>query len=251
MNVTAKQEDKLSVLLKEAEDSPILKTLRAEKAAEVLAKRREAAGRIAVLRNEHAAIIPKLQEALEATEAKYAAAKAALEGAAEEVRKAALALRTERLVSDNTYRNCEASLLQNYDPLIDETVIFFRDKMDDLRKPGRISTDRRGAERNIFTEIITTKVESNYDAINSALQYCRAAITTLEAWKLLPELDASKIEELKKGIPRNDVYAEITGEKPLPNVNADPFAGLPSDSEMKWSIGKLNEKFKKVMGRPF
>ena len=46
---TAKKEEKLEALLKEAEDSPIVKQLRAKKAAEVLAKRRETAGRIEAL----------------------------------------------------------------------------------------------------------------------------------------------------------------------------------------------------------
>lgn len=46
MNATAKQEEKLSALLKEAEDFPLLKTLRAEKAAALLVTRTEAAGKI-------------------------------------------------------------------------------------------------------------------------------------------------------------------------------------------------------------
>lgn len=53
-------QEKLAKLLREAEDSPVLKALREQKAAETLAKRREIVGRIAALRNEQTATIPKL-----------------------------------------------------------------------------------------------------------------------------------------------------------------------------------------------
>jgi hypothetical protein len=114
--------------------------------------------------------------------------------------------------------------------------------LDHLRAPGRISRNPVGAERNIFTERITVKVENNVAAIKSAMAYCQAAILELEKMKLLPAMDAERIAALKTNIPKIDVYTEYTGEKPLPRVN--PV------SRMDWSIGRLNEKFKELMGRP-
>ena len=234
--------EKLAALLKEAEDSPIVKTLRAEKAAELLAKRREAAGKIAALRNEQAASVPKLEAERDATEAKYAEAKAALLALADDCRAAALALHSERFAFDNAVRNCEASLIESADPAIDAAITFFRDKLDFLRTEGRISRNAIGADRNIFTEKKTVRQESNLEAINSALQYCMAANKELESMKLAPALDAERIAALKAGIPKIDVYTEYVGEKPFPRVNTVS----PTD----WSIGRLNEKFKELMGRP-
>lgn len=66
---------------------------------------------------------------------------------AEEVRAAALALQRERLTFGTTIGNCEGELLESADPLISETIQFFRDKSDDLRKPDRISIDHRGGRK--------------------------------------------------------------------------------------------------------
>ena len=135
----------------------------------------------------------------------------------------------------------EASLSESADPAIDAAINFFRDKLDFLRTPGRISRNAIGEVRNIFTEKKTVKEESNVEAIHSAMEYCRAAITELENMKLALAVDAERIAGLKAGIPKIDVYTVYTGEKPLPRVN--------TVSRKDWSIGKLNEKFKKVMGR--
>lgn len=109
-----------------------VKTLRAEKSAETLSRRREAAGKIAALRYEESAVLPKLQADLEEKEAVHAAAKAVLEGAAVKVQAATLAFRQARLTFGTTIGNCEAALLQNYDPAIDEAITFFRGKLDGI-----------------------------------------------------------------------------------------------------------------------
>ena len=126
--------------------------------------------------------------------------------------------------------------------MIDEATLYFRDKLDFFRAPGRISRNAVGSERNIFTWKKTVKEESNAQAINDAMRYCQAAITELENMKLAPAVDAERIAGLKAGIPKIDVYTEYTGEKPLPRVN--------TVSRTDWSIGRLNEKFKELMGRP-
>ena len=236
------ENEKAEKLLAELNDHPLTKKLREDKAAETLATRREVAGKIEVLRNEESAVLPKLQADLQEKEAVYAAAKTVLEGAAVKFQAATLALRQARLTFDTTILNCEASLLESADPAIDEAITFFRYKLDFLRTPGRISRNAIGAERNIFTEKKTVKQESNVPAINSAMAYCRAAITELENMKLAPAVDAERIAGLKAGIPKIDVYTEYTGEKPLPRVN--------TVSRTDWSIGRLNEKFKELMGRP-
>ena len=236
------ENEKAEKLLAELNDHPLTKKLREDKAAETLATRREVAGKIEVLRNEESAVLPELQADLQEKEAVHAAAKTVLAGAAVKFQAATLALRQARLTFDTAIRTCEASLFESADPAIDAAINFFRDKLDFLRTPGRISRNAIGAERNIFTEKKTVKQESNLPAINSAMTYCRAAITELENMKLAPAVDAERIAGLKVGIPKIDVYTEYTGEKPLPRVN--------TVSRTDWSVGRLNEKFKELMGRP-
>jgi len=98
--------EKMAALLKEAEDSPIVNTLRAEKAAETLATRREIRGRIDTLRNEESAVLPKLDADLQEKEAVHAAAKTVLAGAAAKVQAATFALRQARLNFGTTIGNC-------------------------------------------------------------------------------------------------------------------------------------------------
>ena len=131
-------------------------------------------------------------------------------------------------------------------------LVFLRDKLDYLRSPGRISNSKAGGERNIFTETVKLKEESNYPAIIKAINYCRACIDELEKMKMKPVLDLEKIEAIKKGIPDINVFTEFTDEKPLPgSKGVNPLHRFKSDSEMDWTIGKLNEKFKKVMRKGF
>ena len=194
---------------------------RQDQSAENLAKRREIPARIESLRNEEGAVLPDLQAVLEGKEAKQVAAKAALEGAAEEVRAAVVALRSKRLVFRGAIENCEAELIESADPRIDEAIQFFMGKMDWLRSPGRISSNRLSSERNIFTMTKTTHAESNVDAVRGALLYCQDAIKELGNMKLHPELDMAKIEEMKAGVPDIGIYTESTGEKPLPKPPPD------------------------------
>jgi len=69
--LTAKREEKLAELLAQAEAHPTMKAILAEKAAAIMAKRKEAAGKIEMLRNEEGFVIPKLQANRAEKEKKY------------------------------------------------------------------------------------------------------------------------------------------------------------------------------------
>jgi len=140
------KEEKLSELLKEAEDHPLMKQILAEKAAAVLKTRQEAARKIEVLQKERDTIIPKLIADLEAKEGNYNMAKATMEAAAGEYNTARAALWVEGCQFDTDIRTHKAVLYETADPVIDETITFFRDKLDWLRLPGRIS--RTTGDRN-------------------------------------------------------------------------------------------------------
>ena len=191
-----KELERMEELAKTIEKSPLTKQIIAEEAAEVLRTRKEASGKIEVLKNERDEIIPRLQTDLTAKEEKFKKAKAALDAASVEFKKAKVAELSKSQSLDSAISRQRQILIETADPALDEAITFFRKKLDFLRSPGRISHDRRGGESNIFTETITIKVESNVDAINSALQYCMAAIRELERMKLSPALDLQKIEQL-------------------------------------------------------
>ncbi len=244
------KEEKLAGLLKDVEGHPMMKAILAEKAAAVLAKRTEAAGKIEVVKKEQEEVIPKLQAAVKDKEAEYLKVKAALQTANDEIRSARAALSSENNNFDTEIRNQEAILFETADPRIDEGIEFFRAKLDDLRKPGRISSRGMKVERNLVTDTKTLTTESNVQAIHDALAYCQAAIKSLEQMKLSPALNLEGIEELKAVIPYIDIFIETTSTKPIPGSKGiNPRDLLKSDSQLDWEMGKLNEKFKKLMGR--
>ena len=173
-----------------------------------------------------------------------------LDTALNEVRTARAELSSEGCSFDSDIRHQEAILIESSDPRIDETIQYFRDRLDDLRKPGKISSRGMNVERNLVTDTKTVTVESNADAVLGALAYCQAAIKGLEALKLSPDFHIEGIQELKDALPSLEVYQEVSGEKPLPgSKGVNPRHLLKSDSETEWSIGRLNENFKKLMGR--
>jgi len=247
----AKDVEKLTELLSQAEGHPIIQKIKAEARAEILKKRQDASGKIETLKKQRDEILPKLQADLAKKEENYRQAKAAADAAANEFNKVKAGLFTESHKFAHGIDQQSNVLYETADPLIDETIQFFRDKIDDLRKPGRISRIAGGSERNVHTMEKKVKVESNINAINRALSYCRDSILALELLKLSPMINtelSELIEKLKSGIPRIDVFEETTKTIPLPGSRGvNPLHLLPSDSEMDWKIGKLTEKFKKLM----
>jgi hypothetical protein len=241
--------EKAEKLLETIENHPLAKKIRAEEAAETLAKRTAAADRIEALRREaesHGAIqaeIDGMVERLASMDRERSEFLGAINGKRQ-------FLMQERGGIEAGIRHEEQIFYGCYDPAIDEGIEFFRAKLDYLRSPGRISSNSLKGERNLFEDTVTVTAESNEGAVLAALAYCQAAIRELERMKLSPSLDVQIIEEMKKGIPDIGIYTESTGEKPLPGLKGvNPLHLLPSDSEMGWKIGKLNEKFKKLMRR--
>jgi hypothetical protein len=249
MRTQEKQEmEKMEELRKIIEASPLTQKIKEEKAAEVLAKRQGAAGKIAKLRKEREETVPRLIADIEAKEAVYLKAKAAQDAALSELRTAKAELSSEGYQFDTDIRQQETILFETADPRIDEAITFFRDKLDELRKPGRISSRGMTVKRNLFTEMKTLTTETNEGAVLGAIRYCMEAIKELEALKLSPEFNIDGIKKIKDEIPSLEVFEEISGEKPLPGSKGiNPRDLLKSDSQLDWEMGKLNEDFKKLM----
>ena len=244
-----KSENDVTKWLNELEKHPLSMKMREDMAEAELAKRKDAAAKIEALEKERDEVIPKLRAALDEKGTKLKELQAALNNTAAELSTAKYALSTESHGFEMAIKNCQNILIESASPLIDAAITFFDEKLTWLRKPGRISRRAAGSEKNVLTWKKKTRQESNAPAVKAALNYCQAAIKELEKMKLSASPDLQKIEDLKKGIPPIDVFTEYQGEKTLPEINTDPFAGIPTDSEHNWRIGTLNEKLKKLMRR--
>jgi len=237
--------------LEKIEKTSFMAQYHAEEAAKVLAKRTEAAAKIATLEKERVELLPRLQKDLAEKEGKFLQAKRAMEAAFDEFKKSKNELTSASFNFSNAIGRHEQTLIESAPKEIDEAILFFREKLDWLRSPGRISTNRIGAVQNIFTLTVESHTETNSPAVRSALSYCMAAVPVLEEMKLWPELDGARIQAIKDGIPSIDVYTELSGTRPMPKPpSANPRDYLPTDSEMEWSLNKINEKFDKLMKRP-
>jgi hypothetical protein len=245
-----KEFEKMEKLREIIERSPLTQQIKAEKAAETLAKRQEAAGKLEALRKEQEEVIPKLREVVEDKEREYLKAQVALNVLLGEIQRARAELSSENNSFDTDIRQQETILFKTVDPIIDEAIEFFRSKLDDLRKPGRISSRGMDVNVNMFTEMKTLTTETNKGAVLGAIRYCMEAIKELEALKLSRKFNIEGIKKIKDEIPSIEVFEETSGEKPLPgSKGVNPRSLLPSDSEMDWKVGNLMEKFKRIMGR--
>ena len=248
MKNNEKQAEKLTELLKGAEDHPLIKQLFAAQAAALLATRTTAADQIKAIEKERDEALPKLQTDIEKKEAIFLKAKATFEEAGRSFQSARAALSTENNNFSYSISHLEQSLIESADPQIDDAIQFFRDKLEWLRSPGKIETHRLGAERDIYTETVAILSENNIQAINDAMQFCRDAIQALELMKLEPAFDLQKIEALKKAIPDINIFTESKGEKPMEGSRPRSLASyFKSDSHHDYDMRRLLEKADKSL----
>lgn len=235
-------------LLKTIENHPLTQKIIAERKGETLARRNDAVQRMAEATAE--------LEAMPSPEAATAELRGDLADTEDRVKKlqgqinvAVADVWRNRQSKETAIRDAEAVLLDSYDARIDEAISFFRDKLDWLREPGRISSQSAGAEKNIFTEKKTTKVWTNEGRILAALDYCRNAIQTLEGLKLQAEFDNQAVEDLKRGIPPVDVFDELKGEKDI-SGREKPFPAKAVmeaiANELEYGIQKTKERIEQI-----
>lgn len=245
-----KELGKLEALRKTIEASPLTKQIQAEQTAAILGERLLVAAKLRAATEEAEKVIPECQREVDALVAHLAEYDKGRIVILDKLTSARAELMKERQRLDWEQSQASAALLSNYDPRIDDAILFFRDRFEGLRVKS-INSQTRNGETNSFTETKEIFTYSNAAAIQNALASCRAAIDELEKMKLLPDLDADRIEALRKGIPDADELTESTGKKPLPGSKGIPFAShFKSDSQHDWEVGKLLEKAKKILSIP-
>ena len=211
---------------------PLAEAYKQQKAAETLQHRLEAAERLEAVMAEIRAGFPEQEAALCSVLEDLKAAEKLVVALRAEAGQAYRDLQIAKADLDRKKQAIETQLFSTYDQRIDEAQSFFRDRLDDLRRPGKISTRPMGATRNLFTLTKEVRTESNYDAILEASAYCRDAIAKLESMKLLPEFPEAEIEALKQGVPSIDRYVEYCAERPLPK-DGPISAAAPTDYEIQ------------------
>jgi hypothetical protein len=232
--------------VKAVEEHPLVQKIRAERAAEVLEIRHVAADRIARIREESEDTLPGLQAAEGQARAALAEHDARREALQKSLTEAVVAVHLERQRIDAEVRLAESALLETAPPEIDETIFFFREMHEALlrKKP---QFDTAPGRANVFSMSKEVFVRSNATAIARGLRYCLDAIAELERMKLVPALDADRIDAMKKGVPNVDEVLETVTDKPLPRVNTDWRSQFPSDDELSWRMGRLLDKSKKIL----
>jgi hypothetical protein len=196
-------------------ETPLVEKYRAEKKAETLAKRVTAKTKIGALQKEGKVLFPLLQQKVDEIKKTLGALEEERKGLQNELSKAVADLQRQKLRVENEIRKNDEILFNSYNEKIDEALVFFKDKLDELRKPGKIDKRTRGGETNLITMKREFKTETNVDAIRKAMTYCQAVIRELEEMRLNPELDLLRIETLKKNIPSIDIYQETIGGRTL------------------------------------
>ena len=240
--------EKLTELLKGAEDHPLIKQLFAEKAAALLATRTVTADQIKAIEKERAEVIPRLLSDIEGKEEKFKKAKTIMEETGAAFQQARVALSTANNSYSHSISHLEQALIESSDPAIDLAKEFFNEKLTWLRSPGRISSNSLGGERNLFSETITQKSETNYPAILSAIDYCRDALSFLEQLKLQPAFDIQIIEAMKKAVPSIEIYTESTGERAMEGSKGRSFASyFKSADHADYEVRTLLEKAEAII----
>jgi len=240
-----KKLDRMEKMVELIESSPITKKLREDAAAENLTIRKAAAEKIKVLQKEAAALIPVLRAAITDAETELKNC----ENHRKELEiKLSVAVAAMPKATFDLDRNCqrqEAVLRSSYDEKIDDEILFYRNKIDGLMKPGKIHQHDSLGEMDVFTMARAEFTRSNIDAINATLIYCRAAIDELEKMKLAPDLDMGLIEALRGGIPDENIMVEYGGSRNTPGAGIDdPHRILwKSQGELRGVIDVITEKY--------
>ncbi len=233
-------------LLKTIENHPLTKQILAEKAAETLEKRREAVQKLGALKAEIEAM-PTPGAGTEELRAELAEVERKALELRKEIDMKAVQIRGTRLEIEGAINRAKYELLESYDERLDAAIEHFRALHEKIRQTKPTRQGYRG-ERNLFAETETFVTTTNAPAIKKALDYCRESILELEGMKLNADLNIDRIEALKAGVPSIEGFEEITGTRVLPgSKGVNPLWALPSDSEHEWRIGKLTEKFEKLM----
>lgn len=188
-------------------DHPLTLAVLRDERTKINKQRTAAKNEIDRLRREGAGVIPGMEKELETAKKEYEAAILNAEAVLDKCRELSRKLYSMKLSIEGQINDHEAFLRKSCDAEIDEAVMFFQNELERLRLPGTLSISAiKKNQKNPLNYKQEIDISSNLKAVEAATAYCREALDELEAMKLLPELDIKRIEELRKNVPRSDVF---------------------------------------------
>ncbi len=252
MKLFEKEEEngKLLERLAKLESLPSTKEALESEKAEILATRKKAAAEILAIQGDTAGL-SKLDRDIETMTAHLRQMDCRREGLATALNEKRAELMRAKLDRESDIRKNQEILFSSYPPEIDAAIEFFKERLDFLRRPGKISIQKAGGVLNLISWKKNTTAYSNAPAVQEATRYCQSAIRELEAMRLIPDPDTARIASLRKGVPDHTIMSEFTGERDAERTPPNPdIPTLGSEQLNDWNIKKLNQKFREVMRRP-
>ncbi len=250
MKLLHRHDEKLAEIEKlaaELEKSPVVLAFRKEREVARLAQRKEAAEKIRGLEKEQKKLV-SMRDKVKGLESALAKLEVERKGILEQLGQSKMDYSQRNGSLESQMGNLRGELCQTCDPLLIEAEEFFRHKLDWLRQPGRISTQRHSMkERSIFSEKIVASISSNLDSVQSALSYCQAALAQIELMKLEPEVSVKAIEKMKAGVPDTNTFTETESERPIPGLRIPSLDSiLPSGAETDYRTSVLLKRAGKI-----
>ena len=209
-------ETQIQERLDELDSHPLVAKIRAEKESERLAQRRKLAEELAQVAEAITAGWPEEQAEAAALQTERRDLEEAARALGLKINSLTIKIQNARQALVRRRGLLQGELMDTAVPEIEEAIDFFLEKSDYLRRDERIDTSPGASARNLAGWTKTVSSRSNYEAVCSALAYCRRAIEKLQYWKLLA--DCPDIEALKAGIPDIQTFTEYSGERPMPKM---------------------------------
>ena len=187
-------------------EHPVTKTIFAKHEDDTRAKRKLARDIIDRVKHEQEQAMPKLYEAISRAEEALAEAKKNVTEKEKALTWATHKKLQASLEASQAIQAQESVLWETAPPVINETIKYFQDRLDDLRRDGITGQEFPG-KVNLFTQKREPYSNSNIEAVRACLEYLRAGIAEMESWKLqlIPDQELKdRLAKLKRNIPSID-----------------------------------------------
>jgi hypothetical protein len=187
-------------------EHPVTKTIFAKHEDDTREKRKLAREALDRIKHDQEKTMPGLYEAISRAEEALAEAKKNV-------------IEKEKALTWATHKKLQASieasaaiqaqesiLWETAPPVINETIKYFQDRLDALRRDG-IKQQEYPGKKNLYTEKREPFSYSNIKAINACMEYLRAGIEEMEGFKLqlIPDQELKdRLDKLKRNIPGID-----------------------------------------------
>jgi hypothetical protein len=199
-------ENNLNDVLKTIQQHPLINKIFKDKEDDTNAKRKLAMEIIDRVKHEQEKAMPGHNEAISRAEEALAEARKNVTETEKALTWATHKRMAASIEAGQAIQAQENLLRETCNPAINETIAFFNERLDAIRKRGILRQEFPG-KKNLYTLKREPFAYSNVEAVNACMEYLRAGIAKMESWKL--ELIGEKelqelLGKLKREIPDTD-----------------------------------------------